>query len=413
MEKNEKNVRPIHELSQDLLEWLRSQSYGADSLNKHRQLANKIRKFMVANGISKYTTAVGDAFFENYCFKRDVCNHHKKRIKMIVYRLNDCIAGKMPGLRRITHVGGDPLTDQFAAIFEKYIGWCEIHGSKASTIREKSKHCGDFLRHLANLGCTTINNMTPEQIYSACLVFNNKNAWSHVRMLLRYLCENCYVSRDYSSLVPHYRRPFVMPSVYTEEEIIRMEAVIDRTSKTGIRDYAMVLLAARYGLRAGDIVKLSFQNLDFERCNIRLIQEKTGQLWEAEMFPDVKNALLHYINNVRIHTDSETVFLRRRAPFCGISISSLSDAVNRYFIMAGINPDGRKRGSHALRSSLASSMVNNNVPYEVVRKVLGHADPNAIKHYAKIDVERLREYAIPVPKPTGIFACFLNGEVTI
>jgi hypothetical protein len=60
---------------------------------------------------------------------------------------------------------------------------------------------------------------------------------------------------------------------------------------------------------------------------------------------------------------------------------------------------------------MASSMINGSVPYEVVRKALGHADSKAIKHYAKIDIENLRFYSIDTPPPTGAFAMFLQGRV--
>jgi integrase len=368
---------------------------------------------MADNGIAEYSAAVGDAFLEDYFSKRNVSYQHKKRVEAIVTRLSDCNEGRTPTLRRSNHAGREPLTGEFAVVLEAYLERCEAHGSKASTIKAKSKFCDDFLLHIKYLGCEFVNLMKPEQVCKACLMFHNRNAWSHVRVFLGYLFENGYLGSDYSSLIPSYRRPFVMPSVYTEEEVSRLEAAIDQNSNVGIRDYAMLLLASRYGLRSGDIAILAFQNLDFERGRIRLVQEKTGQPWEAEMLPDIEAALWKYIDKVRPQSDSDTVFLRCRAPIHGIASASIGSTVARYFRIAGIVSGNRKRGTHSLRSSLASSMVNDNVPYEVVRKVLGHDDPNAIKHYAKIDVERLREYAIPVPEPVGLFARFLDGEVRI
>jgi site-specific recombinase XerD len=82
-----------------------------------------------------------------------------------------------------------------------------------------------------------------------------------------------------------------------------------------------------------------------------------------------------------------------------------------YFKAAGIDISSKRHGPHTLRSSLASSMINSDVPYEVVRKLLGHVDPQAIRHYAKVDMEHLRRYAIEVPPPSGIFADILQGRV--
>ena len=164
MQKNENNGRSLHELSQELLEWLRLQSYSVDHMNKHRQVAKQVSKFMMANSIGKYTATVGNAFLEDYFSKRKSCANHRKRVEMIVYRLNDCIDGKMPELRRTNHTDRVSLTDQFAAILEKYLGWQKAHGSKASTIKAKSKYCGDFFLYLADLGCKSADDIAPEHI---------------------------------------------------------------------------------------------------------------------------------------------------------------------------------------------------------------------------------------------------------
>ena len=102
-------------------------------------------------------------------------------------------------------------------------------------------------------------------------------------------------------------------------------------------------------------------------------------------------------------------FLSLKPPFSHISVHLLGKLTSAAIRSAGIVPGGRKCGPHAFRASLASSMVNDDVPYEVVRNTLGHTDVNAIKSYAKLDVERLRVYALAVPEATGYFAKFLSG----
>ena len=93
--------------------------------------------------------------------------------------------------------------------------------------------------------------------------------------------------------------------------------------------------------------------------------------------------------------------------------SSYTKIVRTAIAAAGIDPDGRKQGAHAFRSSLASSMVNDNIPYEVVRKTLGHTDQNAIRSYARLDLEQLRGYALPVMEAAGTFAAFLEGRCSL
>ncbi|WP_310176057.1 tyrosine-type recombinase/integrase [Neobacillus niacini] len=229
-------------------------------------------------------------------------------------------------------------------------------------------------------------------------------------MFLKYLYKESIVGYDYSTIVPHYTRPFIIPTTYSEDEILKVENAIDRSSKIGISDYAMLLLATRLGMRSGDIAGLAFDEIDFEGNSIHLVQEKTLQMLELPLLPEIKDAIMNYIENARPTVNDEyRIFLRQNAPYQGITTSAIRFATTKYFRKAGIDISDKKHGLHTFRSSLASSMVNDQVPYDVVRKVLGHTDPNAIKHYAKVDIERLREYAIAVPAPSGVFEAFLKG----
>jgi integrase len=395
-----------------LIEWLRDNSYSEDHTKKHREAATKIRKFMDANEINEYSHDVGQAFLKQR-FKREVCKQHRLRVECIVGRINDLHEGKTPSFLRLDAKIIMPLSYQSSSILKTYLNVCISNGNKISTIKQKKRFCDFFLRQLEAVGCTNIAEMKPEELIKVCLMFQDKNAWSPIRMFLKYLHDSSMIPSDYSSLVPHNKSSFVLPSVYSEEDIRRIESTFDLADKTGSRDYAMTLLVTRYGLRSGDVAKLSFSELDFERNLIRLTQQKTGRKWESALLPEIKDALLNYINGARPCVDSDTVFIQVRAPYKDITISSITSAFKRSLKKARIDVNNRRQGPHAFRSSLASSMVNDDVPYEVVRRVLGHDDPNAIKHYAKIDIEKLREYAVPVPAPTGIFVRFLNGEVCV
>ena len=105
------------------------------------------------------------------------------------------------------------------------------------------------------------------------------------------------------------------------------------------------------------------------------------------------------------------VFINVYAPYNPVTSSTIRTALRKYIRLSGIDPGKRKSGPHALRASLASSMVNDDINYETVRKVLGHSSNNAIKHYARIDLERLRRYNLTPPIASGRFYTFLYGEV--
>lgn len=201
-----------------------------------------------------------------------------------------------------------------------------------------------------------------------------------------------------------------MPSVYTEDEILQIETAINRKTHAGKRDYAVVLLGTRLGLRLDDIRTLKLGALDFNNDAIRFVQQKTLTQLELPMVPELKVALLDYIENARPNTGDNIVFRMIYPPHTALGKSSVIACYRRAILKAKIEIGNRGYGPRAFRSSLASSMVNDGIPYEAVRKTLGHIDPNAISHYAKLDIEQLRFFSLPVPKATGKFADFLAGR---
>lgn len=162
-------------------------------------------------------------------------------------------------------------------------------------------------------------------------------------------------------------------------------------------------------MRAGDIASLKLDSLDFKNQRICFIQNKTGSVSELYMVPEIKTALMDYLSTDRPASTSDYVFLKSCAPYSEISYSVVSFAVKKHMIRSGINIASKKHGPHSLRASLASSMVNDGISYETVRKVLGHDSPNAIRHYARLDIQMLRNCALACPAPSGTLHQFLKG----
>lgn len=204
-----------------------------------------------------------------------------------------------------------------------------------------------------------------------------------------------------------------MPTVYSPEEISKVEASVNTDTLTGIRNLAMIRLATRMGLRSGDIAKLKWSEISFSTGNISIIQEKTDQPLTLQMPQEVADSLLLYLENIKKSSDDGYVFHSMSAPYGRITTSIIRHAVNDSFIAAGIDTSGKKHGPHAFRSSMASSMVNDGGSYEMARRILGHSDPNVIKHYARTDIENLRLCSIDPPAPSGLFFDYLSGKKVI
>ena len=199
--------------------------------------------------------------------------------------------------------------------------------------------------------------------------------------------------------------------MYSTSEIAAVEDSIDRSTPAGTRNYAIILLLSRYGIRSRDIAALSFENIDFINNRIHFIQQKTGDPWESELFPEVKDALQNYIQNVRPKIEGcSQIFMTLMIPYKPVNSLVIDTMVWEAFRQSGIDIAERRHGSRAFRSSIASNMINDNVSMEVVRRVLGHGTRHAIKHYAKIDIESMRLCPLPVPAPSGSFAELLSWK---
>ncbi len=297
------------------------------------------------------------------------------------------------------------LETSLGRLLEAYADHCRRNGLRESSVQLYRKLALRFLKGLEDAGVIEAAGIGPHEVSCACLALKSNYYLSAIHTFLRFLTEEGYTQRDYSCIVPLFKRSQPMPPVYSEAEIRRIEAAVDRQGPHGKRDYAALLLATHLGIRGGDIATLTFEELDFKRNTICLTQQKTATPLSLPMLPEIKAALLDYLEHERASSDSEYVFLSLKPPFSHISVHLLGKLTSTAIRSAGIVPGGRKCGPHAFRASLASSMVNDDVPYEVVRNTLGHTDVNAIKSYAKLDVERLRVYALAVPRATGFKAC--------
>jgi len=289
--------------------------------------------------------------------------------------------------------------------------FCASIGNKEITMAIKRKFCLDFLYYIHDAGCKNVCDTSTEYICKAILRISNKDSYTVIRSFLRYLYENGTLSNDWSKIIPKYRRPIPLPTTYTDDEIRRLEGVINRTTRTGKRDYAIVLLASRLGMRSGDIAGITFDAVDFNSDSITFLQKKTGMPLSLPLLPEVRESILDYKKHARPNVENNYLFIKAQAPFEKISTSIIRQKLTTYFKAAGIDVSNKKHGPHTLRSSMASSMVNGGVPYDVVRKALGHTAPQAIKHYAKVDIENLRLHAVDVPAPTGVFEMILQGRV--
>jgi site-specific recombinase XerD len=218
-----------------------------------------------------------------------------------------------------------------------------------------------------------------------------------LRSFFRYLLRRGAIVTDLAGCVPavpHWSLstlPRFLPAAAVEKLLKRC----DGKTAVGRRNHAILLLLARLGVRAGEVIKLSLDDIDWASGQIS-IHGKGGRLAQLPLPADVGTAVAAYLRRDRPPSASRRVFLRHRAPITGFANSStLSSIVRRALKHAGI--ESAHTGAHVLRHSLATSMLRQGGSLDEIGELLRHQSPNTTAIYAKVDVAALHTLALPWP----------------
>lgn len=243
---------------------------------------------------------------------------------------------------------------------------------------------GFVLQHARNMSCGRAQLMT-----------------TAFRSFFRFLFQHGELRVDLAPSIPTVAdwRLSIIPKYLTPAEVVRVLANCDRHTATGRRDYAVLLLLARLGLRAGEIVALHLDDIDWRSGEI-LVRGK-GLLHDRMPLPvDVGEALTSYLRQDRPSCKTRRVFVCMKAPqrdFAGPS--TVSTIVRRALGRAGLHP--RFKGAHLFRHSLATSMIRSGASMGEIGEILRHRRPSTTEIYAKLDFEGLRLLAQPWPTVGG------------
>lgn len=152
-------------------------------------------------------------------------------------------------------------------------------------------------------------------------------------------------------------------------------------------------------IRAGDVIRLKFSDIDWNAGLIHFTQNKTGNPLSLPLLDEVKYPLLDYIKNARHESaDPEYIFVTLYAPYTRFhDTSSIFRMVDKCMQTAGINYEGRHHGPHSLRHSLASNMMSENVPISAIANILGHSSTRTTEIYLTVDETHLKELSLEVP----------------
>jgi integrase len=220
---------------------------------------------------------------------------------------------------------------------------------------------------------------------------------STLRVFFRWAASKGWVLDSLSDAVPRPRRyrHVNLPDVLGQPEVDRILVAVDRSTPLGRRDYAILLLAARYGMRPSDIRRLTLDEIDWRGARIDLRQLKTGRPLALPLLPDVAIALSEYLRNGRPASSERTVFLRHCAPFEPFAAQNNLMAIMRKALRcAGLASRTGRHGMYLLRHTLATRLLASGRPIKTIADVLGHASTDTTYGYTRVDLAGLRAVAI-------------------
>ena len=307
-------------------------------------------------------------------------------------------------IRRIVKKPGYVKPSQFEKELTAYERECESNDYSKRGLRTRMQRLFFFIDYLDARGVQNVNNITPDMIsdYVKTIYAHHEKSISSIlttlRVFLRFLYFNQYTNEDLSLKVPKQSKYYypAVPSVWNKEDVMRMLESVDRGNPTGKRDYAILLLVTRLGIRAGDIISLALSDLNWQLKTIEIRQNKTKNSVTYPILNDIGWALIDYLKNARLISNSPFVFIRMNVPYEAFGENAnLHNIITKYTRLSGITiPKGKRHGLHSLRHTLASTLLEKGTPLPIISEILGHFNSKSTVGYLRTGIEGLRSCAI-------------------
>jgi len=298
----------------------------------------------------------------------------------------------------------------YDALLANYVSWMDLNGKKPGTVSTRIGRIRIFFAYMDAKGIYQIGGLKLEDFAKFPGWIDAQNHYTSqgkhnilytVRDFLK--CPNvadsinCNPSPVFSRM--HTKKHERLPSFYDADDVTKLINSIDKSTKIGKKSYAIILLAAVYGIRVVDIRTLHISSIHWSTNKICLVQKKTGRLLELPLLPEVKWAIADYLKNGRPTSEDPHVFIRERPPYHPYSPNNhLESLVDPYFKIAGIDTTGKHHGLHSLRHSLATKLSEMSIPLNDVATILGHSTANATLQYIWFDIAHLSVAAEEVPR---------------
>ena len=399
---------PIKELVAKVLAELERLNYSYNSICGFRGFYKRVIAFATEKEEHYFSEKLGRDFLkEKYnCRVNYYMEAMPKAFKAPIRRIRVLGDYGLHGviIRRIVKKPGYTKPPQFKKELIAYEKQCENNEYSKRGLRTHMQRLFFFIDYLDAKRVQNVNEITAETIsdYVKTIYHHHEKSISSIlttlRVFLRFLYFNQYMEEDLSLKVPKQNKYYypAVPSVWNKEDVMRMLESVDRGNPTGKRDYAILLLVAKLGIRAGDIKSLALSDLNWQLKTIEITQNKTKNSVKYPILNDIGWALIDYLKNARPISNSPFVFIRMNAPYEAFGENAnLHNIITKYTRLSGITiPRGKRHGLHSLRHTLASTLLEKGTPLPIISEILGHFNSKSTGGYLHTGIEGLRSCAI-------------------
>jgi site-specific recombinase XerD len=404
----------IDDLMNAMFSYMRSIYRSEGTIKRYRNKWVRVKHYMLANNLKYYNIKVEKAYLVHELgdFDYQQLNEKDRILVNVIEVLSEFQStGRLLMGPRKHHP--KVFKGKIGLVIKDFINYREnTFNLSEKTIVFYTHYLYLFYSFLIRHGMKDIQQMKSADIIKYVEQIGRRGSASmHVSLLLikrflAYLYEQNILQIDYSFIVPkdNYKRQAKLPSTFTHGEITALLQAVDRGNAKGKRDYAILLMATKLGLRSSDIRELKFENIHWDRGLIILNQRKTGRPLELPLLPEIGNAMIDYLKHGRPFSNDDNCFISILAPYRQMDTSAIGNLVGKYIGLANINCSGRRHGPHAIRHSFASELLREDVSMPIISAALGHKNMESTKIYLRIDAASLKKCALEVsPVPASFY----------
>jgi len=384
-------------------QYLIENGYSQGAIRLYHDSWNRFKKFCNDNECEEPEKADGNSFLvsRGVSLGKSQRGWHTAQKRHINFLFDIWEYGECP---RKYGVQKFPLPECYRDVFESYCDYLSTLNISDRTIYGKKSLTRKFLNYIDSIGICNIKYLYRKHIYDYLSLVNSLQTQSCIKFFLRdllsFLVGKHDARPDLATMFPVIieNKRGTLPSVYTANELRSAYEQLSDESCCAKRSRAILLLALQLGMRAGDIIRLKYENIDWRLQKLSLTQQKTKRKLILPLPNECMYALLDYLKNERPVIDDPHIFLGSRAPYKPlVEYNTYHQVISSCYKRAGVDTTGKHSGLHSVRHSMAVNMLLSDTPYPVITGVLGHESANTTKAYLRVDVERLRSLCLEVP----------------